>query len=242
MGVLRVTITDTTLERAQRGRFHLSVHSMSSPWQTAVKQRSASVQHLVTCLAGIGLTDDHLAVESVRLASAPGALRGSDSIDFRVTVTVDADQVTGVLAVVADQPHVEVLSLEWLYDDYEASLPVLTEAVAKARRKAEVLAEAAGAYLIGITRLTDRWSIPDRPLPAGGVDLAATRLLTVHLTVDFEILELSPGKRLAPFSLQPRSESVGVGAHWVRWPGERREAEREDPGLVDVTAEPANAA
>jgi len=110
-------------------------------------------------------------------------------------VTADAGHVVRVYDLVASLPGVTLARTEWLYDEYEASLPLLAAAMVKAWRKAAILAQAAHVKLIDIQTVSDTWTLPEPraargrgPVrPTQSLDLTQTRELHVRLTVDFEV-------------------------------------------------------
>jgi uncharacterized protein YggE len=167
-------------------------------------RKAAEVRDVVAALAARGISEDAVEVAGVRLTTSEGRILHSQSVDIQLVVTADSDQLPDVLGVLADRPGVAVENLEWVYDEFEASITAAAEAMKKARRKAEAIAAAAGLEVTGITTASDSWSMPQAPVPfAGegmmyaarasaapldlGVEINATTELSTHLSVDFEL-------------------------------------------------------
>ncbi|MDR0990990.1 MAG: SIMPL domain-containing protein [Propionibacteriaceae bacterium] len=247
MGILRVTVDDTTVVHANRARlfFHLAVRSKSAAWPHGTDQPAAEVSELTRALQHFGIPANQVLVDPVSDPTAVGLLRSNDRTCFHLTATVQTDQVATVLGLLADRSNARLVSLEWLYDDYEATLPILAASVAKARRKAEILARAAHVVVTGIAHLSDSWSVtpsalaaetaagepefrsllPDRPLDPA-IALTGNRELAVHLTVDFEI---KPSQRVGGQTSPVSAQSD------QRWAAAVRQAQAqpvESPAIV----------
>jgi uncharacterized protein YggE len=109
-----------------------------------------------------------------------------------------------LLGALADRPGVSVQRLEWVYDEFEASIAAAAEAMKMARRKADAIAAAAGLEVTGIANATDSWSMPQPQAELAdsgmlfaaraasapvdlGIELNSTTELSTHLSVDFEL-------------------------------------------------------
>jgi len=193
MGILRVTIDETTPVTSKRARLHLVVQGRSDVLLSALDQQGHEVRRLTAALTNAGLSPDRIRLDGTSLGPPPSSARGHRTVHHRVSVTADAGQVARVFDLVSGWPGVTVGRTEWLYDEYEASLPLLAAAMVKAWRKAAILARAAHVKLIDIQTVSDTWTMPepavagDGPDPAAPVELSQTRDLHVHLTVDFEV-------------------------------------------------------
>ena len=204
MGILRITVDDSVRVDARSARVHVSLKGSSTVFGNAATKQAAEVRSLVTALAGAGIGQDAVEVTGVRLESRSGVL-GRSQAEYLLAIAATPQELPGVLGVLADQPDLVLSELEWVFDSFEASIDATAGALAKARRKADAVAAAAGLQISGIATISDSWNMPTprvtfgaedmmatRALKASapvdlGIELNATQELFVHLTVDFEL-------------------------------------------------------
>jgi uncharacterized protein YggE len=204
MGLLRVSVDHLVRISATSARVHARVRGSSLVATGVAGRKAAEVRDVVSALAARGISEDAVEVAGVRLTTSEGRILHSQSVDIQLVVTANPDQLPDVLGVLADRPGVAVENLEWVYDEFEASITAAAEAMKKARRKAEAIAAAAGLEVTGITTASDSWSMPQAQVQfAGegmmyaarasaapldlGVEINATTELSTHLSVDFEL-------------------------------------------------------
>jgi len=204
MGLLRVSVDHLVRISATSARVHARVRGSSLVATGVAGRKAAEVRDVVAALAARGISEDAVEVAGVRLTTSEGRILHSQSVDIQLVVTANPDQLPDVLGVLADRPGVAVENLEWVYDEFEASITAAAEAMKKARRKAEAIAAAAGLEVTGITTASDSWSMPQAQVQfAGegmmyaarasaapldlGVEINATTELSTHLSVDFEL-------------------------------------------------------
>jgi hypothetical protein len=206
MGVLSVTIDDDIRIDAVRARIHAVFAGTSRLLGGAAGKQAAEVRQLVSALAAVGLGEDAVEVEGVRIETGSGALKLGQSALVQVVVTSPNERIADVLGLLSSQNGVTVERIEWVYDGFEASLPATADAMVKARRKADAIAAAAGLVVTGVKQVSDSWRMPLRevafpaPMAFGarasaadsmdfGVEVSSSTTLGVHLTVEFEIGE-----------------------------------------------------
>ena len=204
MGLLRVNVDHLVRISATSARVHARVRGSSLVATGVAGRKAAEVRDVVAALAAHDISEDAVEVAGVRLTTSEGRILHSQSVDIQLVVTANPDQLPDVLGVLADRPGVAVEHLEWVYDEFEASITAAAEAMKKARRKAEAIAAAAGLEVTGITTASDSWSMPQAQVQfAGegmmyaarasaapldlGVEINATTELSTHLSVDFEL-------------------------------------------------------
>jgi uncharacterized protein YggE len=204
MGLLRVSVDHLVRISATSARVHARVRGSSLVATGVAGRKAAEVRDVVSALAARGISEDAVEVAGVRLTTSEGRILHSQSVEIQLVVTANPDQLPDVLGVLADRPGVAVENLEWVYDEFEASITAAAEAMKKARRKAEAIAAAAGLEVTGITTASDSWSMPQAQVQfAGegmmyaarasaapldlGVEINATTELSTHLSVDFEL-------------------------------------------------------
>ncbi len=204
MGVLSVTIDDEIRIDAVRARVHAVFAGTNRFLGGAAARQAAEVRQLVSALAEVGLGEESVEVEGVRIETGSGALKLGQSAKVQVVVTSPNDRTAEVLGILSAQNGVTVERIEWVYDGFEASLPATADAMVKARRKADAIAAAAGLVVTGVKQVSDSWRMPLRevafPAPMAfaargaasesmdfGVEVSSTTTLGIHLNVDFEI-------------------------------------------------------
>jgi len=204
MGLLRVSVDHLVGISATSARVNARVRGSSLIATGIAGRKAAEVRDVVAALAASGIREDAVEVAGIRLTTSDGRILHSQSVDIQLVVTADADQLPDVLGVLADRPGVAVEHLEWVYDEFEASITAAAEAMTKARRKADAIAAAAGLEVTGIATASDSWSMPqpqvqlaDSPMMYAarassapldlGVEINTTTQLSTHLSVDFEL-------------------------------------------------------
>ncbi|MCA0296791.1 MAG: SIMPL domain-containing protein [Actinobacteria bacterium] len=207
MGILRITVDHTVRITAESARVHVLVRGSSSLSGDVAAKKAAVVREIVADLATLGVPEDAIEVTGVRLATREGKLLNTSSVEIQLVVTAAADQLPDVLGALAARAGVSVDHLEWVFRDFEASIPATADAMTMARRKADAVAAAAGLEVTGIENASDSWSMPmpraelaaqsdmmfaarsakaSEPLDLG-IELNATSELSVHLSVDFAL-------------------------------------------------------
>ncbi|HEY3337832.1 MAG TPA: SIMPL domain-containing protein [Propionicimonas sp.] len=204
MGLLRVSVDHLVRVPATSARVHARVRGSSLVATGVAGRKAAEVRDLVAALAARGISEDAVDVAGVRLTTTDGRLLHSQSVEIELVVAADPDMLPDVLGVLADRPGVAVESLEWVYDEFEASITAAAEAMRKARRKADAIAAAAGLEVTGIANASDSWSMPQPQVEMAdssmlysarassapldlGVEINTSTVLSTHLSVDFEL-------------------------------------------------------
>ena len=204
MGILRITIDETTRVAAAKARIHTVVSGSSVVLGNAAVKRSAEVRGLVQALAAVGVAEDAIEIDGMRMQTRSGRLGRSQSVEILMTISALPDQLPALLGILADQPNLALDHLEWVVDGFEASIGAAAEAMTKARRKADAVARAAGREIVGVVMASDSWNIPSARVELAaqdvgyaakamaapldlGVDIASSEQLFIHLTVDFEM-------------------------------------------------------
>lgn len=205
MGLLRITVDHAVRITATSARVHARVRGTSTLAGGLAARKAAEVREIVADLAARGVGEDDVEVTGVRLATGEGRLLKNQTVEISLAVAAPADRLPDVLGALSERPGVAVEHLEWVFEEFEASIPATAEAMAKARRKADAVAAAAGLAVRGLANASDSWSMPSPRPPMAmdemafgmaraaatpldlGLELNATTELMVHLTVDFEL-------------------------------------------------------
>jgi hypothetical protein len=206
MGILRITVDHTVRITATSARVHALVRGSSTFSGDLTGKKSALVREIVADLAARGVGEDAIDVAGVRLGTREGKLLNTQSIEISLVVAAAPELLPGVLGALSDRAGVSVEQVEWVYDEFEASIPATATAMTMARRKADAVAMAAGVEITGISDASDSWSMPGpRPMMAQadmmyaaaprarhepldlGLEINTTTDLCVHLSVDFAL-------------------------------------------------------
>jgi len=208
MGVLRIQLKDHLDVTATRARLHLEVAGETLVMGNAATERVKEVREVTQQLQATGVPAADIQVRGVEISSRTGLLTKSQKARFLLVVDTEATLLPQVLGLLADQKQTDLQRLEWIFDDFEASLLLGAQAMRKARRRAEVLAEAAGHRVVGVLNASDTWEMPvktihwqpdwtaqevpraTRPRASvldAGVNYSSTQVLSVQLTVDFQL-------------------------------------------------------
>lgn len=192
---------------ATGARLHLRVEGETFVMGNAAREKAREVGELVSALQSAGLDPQGIEVQGVRLGSATGLLGKNQKVAFHLVAALRPEQLPAALGAVAAQRNARVQQLEWQFDDFEASVVLAAQAMQKARRKADAIAQAAGQRVTGVHGASDSWSMPsahlELDLPGAptmqrvravqsspldvGVEYSATQELEVTLTVDFTL-------------------------------------------------------
>ncbi len=208
MGVLRIQQTDRMDVPAIRAKLHLDIAGSALVMGNAATERVREVREVALGLQAAGVPAAQIEVRGVEISNRAGLLAKQQKARFLVVVEAEPALLPQVLGLLADQKQVNLQRVEWVFDDFEAGLRLAPRAMLKARQRADAIAEAAGHRVVGVLSASDSWDMPvgavrvhadwmgqevpraERsrlaPLDAG-VDYSSTRVLTVQLTVDFQL-------------------------------------------------------
>ncbi|GAA4004041.1 hypothetical protein GCM10022631_13690 [Deinococcus rubellus] len=208
MGILRIQLKDQLDVTAVSAKLHLEIVGETLVMGNAATERVKEVREVAQQLQAAGISASQIQVKGVEISNRTGLLTKSQKARFLLVVETEAALLPEVLGLLADQKHVDLQRLEWMFDDFEASLLLAPQAMRKARRRAEVIAEAAGHRVVGVLNASDTWDMPvsvvhlqsdwrsqevQRAPRArassldAGVQYSSVHTLTVQLTVDFQL-------------------------------------------------------
>jgi len=206
MGDLRVTGEHDVRIDASGARLHVTVRAQSSLAATAAAKKVAEVRALVESLATVGIPDSSIDVTGMQIVTGQGKILASQEVRITLEIAVENEQLPGVLGILAANKGLAVDQIEWMYDQFEASISATADAMRMARRKADAVADAAGLRVVGVASASDTWSMPsprvemasfaaDARMRVGaapldmGMTMSSSTKLSVRLTVDFEVAE-----------------------------------------------------
>ncbi|THF70192.1 DUF541 domain-containing protein [Deinococcus sp. Arct2-2] len=208
MGVLRIQLKDHLDVTAISVKLHLEISGETLVMGNAATERVKEVRDVTQQLQAAGIPTSQIQVKGVEISTRTGLLTKSQKARFLLVVETEAALLPEVLSLLANQKQVDLTRLEWIFDDFEASLLLGPQAMHKARRRAEVIAEAAGHRVVGVHHASDTWEMPVSVINLqpdwmaqdvqraprarassldAGVQYSSTHVLTVQLTVDFQL-------------------------------------------------------
>ncbi|MBZ9749875.1 SIMPL domain-containing protein [Deinococcus sp. HMF7604] len=208
MGVLRIQQKEQQDVTAVSAKLYLEVAGETLVMGTAATERVKEVREVTQQLQAVGIPPTQIQVRGVEISNRTGLLAKQQRARFLLVVEAQPELLSQVLGVLADQKHVDLQRLEWIFDDFEVSLRLGPRAMQRARQRAEAIAQAAGHRVVGVLNASDTWDMPvstvnlqpewlgqdtqrasrarSGPLEAG-VPYTSTHVFTVQLTVDFQL-------------------------------------------------------
>ncbi len=202
VGVLRITVDHGVRIDAVAARVQVTVHAQSSLAATAAVKKVAEVRALGEALAGAGVGEDAIDDTPLQVVTGSGRILTSQEVTITLEIAATPDQLPAVLGVLAARQGLSVDRVEWVYDEFAASIPATAEAMRMARRKADAVAEAACVTITGIATVSDSWSVPAPRMELAvaaqatmrsaapldmGMTISSSTKLSVPLTVDFDV-------------------------------------------------------
>jgi hypothetical protein len=205
VGILRITVEESVRIQAIRARVHATITGSSTFAGGTAARTASEVRDLVSALSEHHVGEDAIEVVGIRAENGSGLMAKNQRIEIQLVIDITPDLLPAALGTLTARTGLRIDQLEWVYDEFEASIPATTAALAKARHKATIVAAAAGQRITGIAEISDSWnrasahgdfgrarafsvtaakSAPELDL---GLDLNATAQLNVHLNVEFEL-------------------------------------------------------
>jgi uncharacterized protein YggE len=200
---MRITVDHGVRIDAVGARVPVTLRAQSSLAATAAAKKVAEVRALVEALATVGVGEDAIDVTGLYVVTGSGKIITSQEVTISLEIAATPDQLPAVLGILTVRQGLTVDDVEWMYDEFEASISATAEAMRMARRKADALAEAAGVTITGIATMSDSWSVPGPRMELAlmgsqatmrsgapmdmGMTISSSTELSVHLTVDFDV-------------------------------------------------------
>lgn len=202
-GTIRVTASASSVITAKAVKLHVKLEGERAVFGSAALTQAKELGDLVERLKVLGLEEAQISVNAVTVSSPSGLLKASKATFSLSIHEAKLERIPSVLGALSDTKNLEVQHLEWVWDDFEISVPLATEAMRKAKRKAEAMASGVGATVTGVRNASDSWSMPEsvvmydsapklmRSRSSAPVDIGmeyrATQTLEVSVTADFAV-------------------------------------------------------
>jgi uncharacterized protein YggE len=121
---------------------------------SAALTKAREIASLAALLRDVGLTDDDIKLQDVKLEQGSGFGKSSSATYTLKVICKPMSRVGDVVAVLSQAKYVELVQTEWTYDDSDAACDAWLElATVTARKRAERLATATDVRLEGVHRL-----------------------------------------------------------------------------------------
>lgn len=206
-GVIRVTATERGTVAAHRARLHVTIESEKLALGDAALAASGELADLVGRLKDLGVADEEFSVTGAYTSTKAGLLTKETRTVYTVVVGIaDTTRMGQYLRAISIHKGAVSNWVEWVFDDQTASAELAARAIRSARAKADLMAAAAGAEVVGLKAASDSWSMPEpAPRPAAqaaamqadrsageepldiGTDFTSRREIATTVTADFWI-------------------------------------------------------
>jgi uncharacterized protein YggE len=151
-----------------QARVRFGVVTQGETPEGTLSAHEEEVQRVLTAVRNLGIADRQIQLEWVGLNERYGE-RGPEGFTAHRVVTVTVDdlrQVPELVALVVEEGADQLQGIEYtLRDDDPYENQALEAAMARAREKAERLAQASGATLGGVVAVMERGTQPPPPVP-----------------------------------------------------------------------------
>ena len=172
-GLFKVHVSHKTDVAADRADFRVTITGSSLVAGTQALQKAREVAQLVQALTENGVPEADIFLEDVTANIAGGTLLKSSQATYRLRVhCAKLEMLADILGILTSQKNAALQSLQWGYPDAEAAQDEgLRLCIARANKKAALIAEGLGVKLLGIRSFTERVTQPRKPAaraaPAG---------------------------------------------------------------------------
>ncbi len=155
---------------ADRAELLVAVQGSSLVTGRAALRKAKEVARLVEDLEQCGVTQDDIGLEDIRAEVSSGILGKSSSATYRLRIRCSKlELLPEILGAITSAKNARLEDVVWRYPDSAVQQAKwLQTCIAWANTKAEAAADALGARLVGIHRLSEHsLDEPDHELPAG---------------------------------------------------------------------------
>ncbi len=154
IGVLKISETAERNINVVAAKLHLEISGENFIYGNAALEKSGEVKSLVVDLKDVGIGGENVSVKDVVLQTETGFFSKSSKGTYKIVVRVeDLALMPNALGAIAAQKNCRLGRTEWVFDEDEARLELAREALVRAKRKADTMAEAVGYRIIGIKSL-----------------------------------------------------------------------------------------
>ncbi len=204
------TIKVTAFHREEVSATHADLHVMvkgsSVVSGDAALKKAKEVNQLVEALISLGVKEDAVKLQGVNIETSSGVLVKSSSAAYRLKIHCEKlDQLAEMLDVVASQKNVSLDYMKWIYEDEAFHESALSNAIEKAKNKAQQVADSLGVKLLGVYDFTEttvddedpaasrrelgmmRSQAMPSPAPILEIDIRHGKKILVHVDVSYRV-------------------------------------------------------
>ncbi|MBV9849021.1 MAG: SIMPL domain-containing protein [Armatimonadetes bacterium] len=191
-GTFRVQATHRIQIPADRADFRVTVTGASLVAGTEALKKAREVAQMVQGLTALDVPESDIHLEDVTANVASGALLKSSQATYRLRIhCAKLDKLADILGVITSQKNAELQSLQWGYPDDEAAQDEwLRLCIARANKKAALIAEGLGVKLLGVRSFSERLLNPEAPQRQFSSSMMRGRMASMDMRVTSEELGL----------------------------------------------------
>ena len=165
IGILKISETAEQFINAVSAKLHLEISGENFVYGSAALEKSAEVKNLVEDLRQVGIGVENIFVKDVQVQTETGFFNTSSKGTYKIVVRVeDLELMPNALGAIARQKNCRLGFTEWIFDEDEARVELAREAMIKAKRKADAMAEAVGYKIVGIRTCSDVYNELPKPI------------------------------------------------------------------------------
>lgn len=159
-GIIKITERTTTDLEASGARLSFTVRGENLVFGNAAVEKCAEVRDAIARIkATVGEVE--VALQGADFVSDTGMFSKSSKAIYSVEITLKTlDQLPAILGVFAQMKNVEMNSIEWQYDEDDARLNLVADAVVRAKAKADRMVTGIGYRIVGLRSCSDSFESP----------------------------------------------------------------------------------
>jgi uncharacterized protein YggE len=151
---------------ADRVDLFVSVKGSSLVSGDQAMKKAKEVSQLVEALTSFGLSPEAVHLQGVHIETASGALLKSSSATYRLKIKCEKlDQLAELLDIISSQKNTALERVEWKYSEETAREQAMEIVLAKAKAKADKIANSLGVKLLGVYDFIENIYDEERPYP-----------------------------------------------------------------------------
>ena len=153
---MKISETVEQFINAVSAKLHLEISGENFVYGNAALEKSAEVKNLVEDLKQVGIGVENVLVKDVSIQTDTGFFSKSSKGTYKIVVRVeDLELMPNALGAIAAQKNCRLNFTEWIFNEDEARIELARQALVKAKRKADEMAQAVGYEIIGIKSCSD---------------------------------------------------------------------------------------
>ncbi len=180
-GILRVTERASAEIAATRANMHITVEGENAVFGNAALEKAKELKALLATLKQIPNFEFDIVVNSVRIHSQSGWLSKSSRGEYSIVISCHNTAHLGeVLGAISGGSNISMNSLEWVFDEDQAKIDLIRQAMQKCLSKASNMAEVVNHEIVQIHSASDSYEVPNTNLtlmaaPLGAPAMARSR-------------------------------------------------------------------